>query len=193
MLDPTTMLLISGGLQATMGLYQGINSRRLAKRFDAQEKADYRNSLEPIQQNKALAERQMSQGLAPETRNLYKSQFASDSARNLRAAAELSGGQTSSALGRIMSFNAIRGAQTLAGMDAQARERAQLQLMGINREISSTQRAQIQRQMQQEDMTQQQIAGLSQDAFKNVTGAASGVAKGAMDIDYLNYLKNRPQ
>ena len=47
--------------------------------------------------------------------------------------------------------------------------------------------------MQQEDMTQQQIAGLGQDAFKNVTGAASGVAQGAMYIDYLNSLKNKPE
>lgn len=188
-MDPLTMMLISGVAQAGIGLYQGYNSRRLAKKFDAQKKADYRDSLGPIQQNRALAERQMRQGLAPETRDLYKSQFASDSARTMRAATELSGGQSSSALSRILSFNAMKGAQNLAGMDAQARERGQMQLMGVNRDIAAVERAQIERKMRQEDMTQQQIAGLSQDAFKNVTGAFSGVAQGMMYDKYLNTLK----
>jgi hypothetical protein len=194
MIDPITIALMTSGLlQGGMGIYQGINSRRLAKRFEAQEKADFRDSLGPIQQNRALAERQMRQGLAPETRDLYKSQFASDSARSLRAATELSGGQSSSALSRILSFNTMRGAQNLAGMDVQARERGQMQLMGVNRDIASVERAQIQRQMQQEDMTQQQIAGLSQDAFTNVTGAVTGTTQGLMQNEYLKYLKKQQE
>jgi uncharacterized protein YdgA (DUF945 family) len=191
-MDPMTALLISGLTQAGMGIYQGINSQRLAKRFDAQEKADFRNSLGAIRENKSLAERQMRQGLAPETKSLYKSQFASDNAKNLRAASEISGGQMSSALGRILALNTLRGGQTLASMDAQARERGQMQMMGVNRDIAAVERAQIQRQMQQEDMTQQQIAGLRQDAVKNVTGAISGYAKGKMYNEYLQSKATTP-
>ena len=187
-MDPMTMLLISGAAQGLSGLYQGFNSRRLAQRFDAQKKADFRESLGPIQQNKAMAERQMRQGLAPETRDLYKSQFASDSARTLRAATEMSRGQGSSALSRILAFNNMQGAQNLASMDAQAKERGQMQLMGVNRDIAAVERAQIERKMRQEDMTQQQIAGLSQDAYRNVTGALTGVAKGMTYDKYLTSL-----
>lgn len=185
-MDPMTMLLISGAVEAGMGLYQGINAKRLGERFDAQKKADYRESLAPIQENRQLAEKQMRTGLNQETRNLYKSQFASDNARNIRAISEM-GGQTSSVVGRILGLNTLRGAQTLSSMDAQAKERGQMQLMGVNREIAGVQRAQLQREMGREDMTMQQIAGLRQDSLKNVSGAFSGVAQGAM---YNEYLKN---
>jgi hypothetical protein len=127
----------------------------------------------------------MNTGLNQESRNLFKSQFASDNARNLRAASEVGGGQASSVLGRILSLNTLKGAQSLSSMDAQARERGQMQLMGVNRDIAAVERAQIERNMRREDMTEQSIAGLRQDAVKNVTGAVSGYAKGKMYNEYL--------
>lgn len=187
-MDPMTLMLIAGLIQGGLGIYQGINSKRLGDRFKAQEKADFRDSLGPIEENKALAEKQMREGLPFATRELYKTQFASDNLRNLRAAREMSGGRLNSVLGRLFALNQNRAAQNLASMDAQARERAQMQLMGVNRDIAAIERAQIQRQMQQEDMTQQQIAGLSQDAMQNVTGAVKGVAQGAMYDQYIDSL-----
>lgn len=175
-------------LQAGYGIYQGINAARLKKQFDAQEKASFLKTLAPINENKAMYERQMKQGLSPEARSLYQSQFASDAARGIRTAQELSGGQSSSALARMFSLDRVKGAQNLALMDQQARERAMVGVASTNREISSVQQMEQRRKMQMEDATMQQIAGLRQDSVANVAGALGSIPTGLSNLAYMQAL-----
>lgn len=179
--------------QIGLGIYQSINARRLKKQFEAQEKASYMKAAGQINENKRLYEQQMRQGLSPEARNIYENQMASDAARGMRAAQELSGGQSSSALSRMFSLDRIKGAQNLALMDQQARERALVGVASTNRELASLEQMDQRRKMQQEDMTMQQIAGLGQDARQNIFGAIGAVPTGLSNLAYIQALTQKDQ
>lgn len=179
--------------QLGLGIYQQYNTARLKKQFEAQEKASYMKSAAQINENKRLYEQQMRQGLSPEARNIYENQMASDAARGMRAAQELSGGQSSSALSRLFSLDRIKGAQNLALMDQQARERALVGVASTNRELASLEQMDQRRKMQQEDMTMQQIAGLGQDARQNIFGAIGAVPTGLSNLAYIQALTQKDQ
>jgi hypothetical protein len=181
---------VGAALQLGLGAYQFLNTQRLKNEFEQQKKASFKDALGPIQENKMMFERQYRQGLSPEARNVYQSQMAGDMTRSLRAAEEISGGQSSAALSRMLSVNMAKGAQNLALMDQQARERAMVGLAGANREIASAEQMDLQRKMRMEDMTMQQIAGLGQDALKNVSGAIGAVPKGLSNLAYIQALSS---
>lgn len=175
--------------QAGLGVYQMYNQKRLADRFDKQEKATFAQSLNPLNENKDIYERQARQGLSTEAEALARSNAASQSAGQFRAASELSGGQLGSALGRIGAMNTTQLGLSLGVQDQQARERAQAGIAGVNREISQVQRMDIQRKQRMEDMTMQQIAGLRQDSMQNISGAVGGFTKGLSNLAYIQQLE----
>jgi hypothetical protein len=172
------------------------NQKRLANKFDRQKKATFAESLSPIQENKRMYEMQEKRGLDQESVALARSNAASQSAGQIRAASELSGGQLSSALGRIGAMNTTQLGLSLGVQDQQARERARVGIASTNREISQVQRMDIQRKQRMEDMTMQQIGGLRQDAMQNIGGALGSIPAGLSNLAYIQALsgnRNSPQ
>lgn len=180
--------LISAGLQAGYGIYQAANSASLLKKLSKQKKARYMDAAAPIQENKAIGERMAKTGLDATTRAVAEQTQASAAAGQYRQFTDMSGGQMSSALGRIGAFNTSQLGQQLGTMNQSAIERGRNIQMMANQQISGLQRADVQQDISYRERTESNLGMAKQQGIQNVLGAVGGYAQSQMYSKYLDSL-----
>jgi hypothetical protein len=185
--------LISAGLQAGYGIYQAANSASLLKKLSKQKKARYMDAAAPIQENKAIGERMAKTGLDATTRTIAEQTQASAAAGQYRQFTDMSGGQMSSALGRIGAFNTTQLGQQLGAMNQSAIERGRNIQMMANQQISGLQRADVQQDISYRERVESNLGMAKQQGAMNVLGAVGGFAQSQMYGKYLDSLTgNKP-
>ena len=180
--------LISAGLQAGYGIYQAANSASLLKKLGKQKKARYMDAAAPIQENKAIGERMAKTGLDATTRTIAEQTQASAAAGQYRQFTDMSGGQMSSALGRIGAFNTTQLGQQLGAMNQSAIERGRNIQMMANQQISGLQRADVQQDISYRERVESNLGMAKQQGTMNVLGAVGGYAQSQMYSKYLDSL-----
>lgn len=180
--------LVSAGLQAGYGIYQAANAANMLNKLSKQRKARYMDAAGPIQQNRQLGMKQMQQGLSPVTRAVAEQTFAGQRASQYRQATDLSGGQLSSAIGRIGALGNTNLALNLAQQSQLATERGQGLLMNANQQISGLQRADVQQDISYRERVESNLGMAKQQGIQNVLGAVGGFAQSQMYGKYLDSL-----
>jgi hypothetical protein len=169
--------VIIAGAQAAYGIYRGIKAQQGLDKLASQKKARYMDSAGPIEQNRQLAMKQMQQGLAPTTRAVAEQTFAGQRAAQYRQATDLSGGQLSSAIGRLGALGNANFALNLAQQSQSATERGQGLLMNANQQISGLQQKDVANDIYQRQQMEQAYGMAKQQAFQDVLGAGMGLAQ----------------
>lgn len=180
--------LISAGLQAGYGIYQAANSASLLKKLGKQRKARNMDAAAPIQENKAIGEQMARTGLDATTRAVAEQTQASAAAGQYRQFTDMSGGQMSSALGRIGAFNTTQLGQQLGAMNQSAIERGRNIQMMANQQISGLQRADVQQDISYRERVESNLGMAKQQGAMNVLGAVGGFAQSQMYGKYLDSL-----
>lgn len=168
---------IIAGAQAVYGIYRGVKAQQGLNALASQRTARYMDAAGPIQQNRQLGMKQMQQGLSPVTRAVAEQTFAGQRAGQYRQATDLSGGQLSSAIGRIGALGNTNLALNLAQQSQSATERGQGLLMNANQQISGLQQRDVANDIYQRQQTEQAYGQAKQQAFQDVLGAGMGIAK----------------
>lgn len=177
---------IAAAVQAGYGIYRGIRADRALKELQKQRMPQLMDAAGPLQQNLAMAQRQYTQGLAPQTRALALGTMASQMAAQRRAATDLAGGQLSTALGRIGAFNTNQMGLNLGAQNQQARERGMAQTMSANAQLSGLQQADIRENIRQRLMMEQAYGQARQQAGQDVIGAIGGFGMAALNNAQFN-------
>jgi len=180
--------LLSAGLQAGYGIYQAANSASLLSKLSKQKKARYVDAAAPIEQNKAIGEQMAKTGLDATTRAVAQQTQASQAAGQYRQFTDMSGGQLSSALGRIGAFNTSQLGQQLGTMNQAAIERGRNIQMMANQQISGLQRADVQQDISYRERVESNLGMAKQQGTMNVLGAVGGYAQSQMYSKYLDSL-----
>lgn len=185
--------LISAGLQAGYGIYQAANSASLLKKLSKQKKARYMDAAAPIQENRAIGQQMAKTGIDATTRSIAEQTQASAAAGQYRQFTDMSGGQMSSALGRIGAFNTTQLGQQLGAMNQSAIERGRNIQMMANQQISGLQRADVQQDISYRERVESNLGMAKQQGIQNVLGAVGGYAQSQMYGKYLDSLSgNKP-
>jgi hypothetical protein len=100
----------------------------------------------------------------------------------------MSGGQLSSALGRIGAFNTTQLGQQLGAMNQSAIERGRNIQMMANQQISGLQRADVQQDISYRERVESNLGMAKQQGAMNVLGAVGGFAQSQMYGKYLDSL-----
>lgn len=177
---------IAAGVQAAYGIYRGIRADRALKELQKQRMPQLMDAAGPLQQNLAMAQRQYTQGLAPQTRALALGTMASQMAAQRRTATDLAGGQLGTALGRIGAFNTNQMGLNLGAQNQQARERGMAQTMSANAQLSGLQQSDIRENIRQRLMMEQAYGQARQQAGQDVIGAIGGFGMAALNNDQFN-------
>lgn len=177
---------IAAGVQAAYGIYRGIRADRALKELQKQRMPQLMDAAGPLQQNLAMAQRQYTQGLAPQTRALALGTMASQMAAQRRTATDLAGGQLGTALGRIGAFNTNQMALNLGVQNQQARERGMLQTTSANAQLSALEQSDIRENIRQRLMMEQAYGQARQQAGQDVIGAIGGFGMAALNNDQFN-------
>lgn len=177
---------IAAGVQAGYGIYRGIRADRALKELQKQRMPQLMDAAGPLQQNLAMAQRQYTQGLAPQTRALALGTMASQMAAQRRTATDLAGGQLGTALGRIGAFNTNQMGLNLGAQNQQARERGMAQTMSANAQLSGLQQSDIRENIRQRLMMEQAYGMARQQAGQDVIGAIGGLGMAAINNDQFN-------
>lgn len=181
--------LLSAGLQAGYGIYQAANSASLLSKLSKQRKARYMDAADPIKENKGIGEQMAKTGLDATTRAVAEQTQASQAAGQYRQFTDMSGGQMSSALGRIGAFNTSQLGQQLGTMNQAAIERGRNIQMMANQQISGLQRADVQQDISYRERTESNLGMAKQQGVMNVLGAVGGYAQSQMYSKYLDSLR----
>lgn len=168
---------IIAGAQAVYGIYRGVKAQQGLNALASQRTARYMDAAGPIEQNRAMGMKQMQQGLSPVTRAVAEQTFAGQRAGQYRQATDLSGGQLSSAIGRIGALGNTNLALNLAQQSQSATERGQGLLMNANQQISGLQQRDVANDIYQRQQMQQAYGQAKQQGFQDVLGAGMGLAK----------------
>jgi len=176
-MDPMTIAMLA---QAGYGLYRGIKAQQGLRALQKQRMPSLMEAMGPLQENRRLYEQQFRQGLTPATRNLAQQQFAATQLGQQRAAADLSGGQMSSALSRLGALNTGQFALGLGAQNEAAQRAGMVGMIGANQSISGLQRADAAQRLQQRLQMEQAYGQAMQQGFQDVLGAAGGFAKSQM-------------
>lgn len=179
---------IAAGVQAAYGIYRGIRADRALKELQKQRMPQLMDAAGPLQQNLAMAQRQYTQGLAPQTRALALGTMASQMAAQRRTATDLAGGQLGTALGRIGAFNTNQMGLNLGAQNQQARERGMAQTMSANAQLSGLQQSDIRENIRQRLMMEQAYGQARQQAGQDVIGAIGGFGMAALNNAQFNKL-----
>jgi hypothetical protein len=168
---------IIAGAQAVYGIYRGVKAQQGLNALATQRKARYMDAAGPIEQNRAMGMKQMQQGLSPVTRAVAEQTFAGQRASQYRQATDLSGGQLSSAIGRIGALGNTNLALNLAQQSQSATERGQGLLMNANQQISGLQQRDVANDIFQRQQMEQAYGQAKQQGFQDVLGAGMGFAQ----------------
>lgn len=187
-MDPFTIAMLA---QLGVAGFQGVKAISDANEFEKQKQPSYRENSQELMQNKALAEKQMRQGMSPEARALAQNTYASQRAGAYRSASDMSGGQMGTALSRMGALNNINFATSMGAQDQAARERGQSSFMGVNQQLQGQRDKDTAMANQNYLQTRQNIQAMSQYALQNVGNAVSGYAAGAQNEKYLDYLMGK--
>lgn len=181
-MDPLTMMLISAGTQTAMGGYQMIKSQReLNKLKNLPMPSLLENkALSPFTQNVMMARQQMQQGLNPATMRIAEESAARAAASQYRQATELSGGQLSSAIGRLGSMGRYQTATNLAQMDLAERGKGRSALMQANAVLGSIYQQDVQQRLNRRMQLEQNLGIAKQQGRQNIAGAAGSLGQYAM-------------
>lgn len=177
-MDPFTIAAMAA--QAGYGLYRGIKAQQGLRALQKQRMPSLMEAMGPLQENRRLYEQQFRQGLTPATRNLAQQQFAATQLGQQRAAADLSGGQMSSALSRLGALNTGQFALGLGAQNEAAQRAGMAGMIGANQSISGLQRADAAQRLQQRLQQEQAYGQAMQQGFQDVLGAAGGLAMSQM-------------
>jgi len=179
-MDPVTAMAIAEG---GYNIYRGIRAQQGINEISKQRQARYMDAASPIQQNIAMARRQYNQGLSPLAEARAREAFGSSQAKTYRQATEFSGGQMSSALGRMGALQNYRFGSDIAMQDQMARERGQQMLMGQNLQLSGLQQRDVAQDISDRQRTLQNYGLARQQAIQGVFSAASGAVMADMARD----------
>jgi len=185
-MDPFTLSLIG---QAGYGLYQAVSGSGKLKKLGKEPKARYMDAASGIQENKALGEQMYKTGMTGSAEAVADQAAAAQTAGMTRQATELSGGQLSSAIGRIGASNLYQLGLGKANLEQAAKERGMGIMMGANRELSALQRADVGQDISYRERTETALGTAIQQGGMNMLGALGGYAQGKQYQDYLDYLK----
>ena len=177
-MDPVTAMAIAEG---GYNIYRGIRAQQGLSEIAGQRQARYMDAASPIQQNIAMARRQYNQGLSPLAEARAREAFGSSQAKTYRQATEFSGGQMSSALGRMGALQNYRFGSDIAMQDQMARERGQQMLMGQNLQLSGLQQRDVAQDISDRQRTLQNYGLARQQAIQGVFSAASGAVMADMN------------
>jgi len=177
-MDPFTIAAMAA--QAGYGLYRGIKAQQGLRALQKQRMPSLMEAMGPLQENRRLYEQQFRQGLTPATRNMAQQQFAATQLGQQRAAADLSGGQMSSALSRLGALNTGQFALGLGAQNEAAQRAGMAGMIGANQSISGLQRADAAQRLQQRLQQEQAYGQAMQQGFQDVLGAAGGLAMSQM-------------
>ena len=176
-MDPVTAMAIAEG---GYNIYRGIKAQQGINEISGQRQARYMDAASPIQQNIAMARRQYNQGLSPLAEARAREAFGSSQAKTYRQATEFSGGQMSSALGRMGALQNYRFGSDIAMQDQMARERGQQMLMGQNLQLSSLQQRDVAQDISDRQRTLQNYGLARQQAIQGVFSAGTGAVMANM-------------
>ena len=185
-MDPVTMMLISGLLQAGMAGYRNIKASKGLKELEKQRLARYTDASGPIQENKAMYQQMAKFGMGPASTTMAKNQFAAS--QNALTAAPASG-QLRTQIGRMASANAGGFANQLAAQNEAIRRQAMGGVAQANLGLSGLQQKDIGVDLQRRMQAEQAYGQAIQDSRREMLGAATGFATGYMG--YKNAEANR--
>jgi hypothetical protein len=174
MIDPVTAMALA---QGAYGVYRGIKAQQGLNALNKQRVPKYMDAAGPLQENIRMARTQMQQGMSPAAKAVANQAFASSQAGTYRQAQELSGGQMSSAIGRLGALQNFRYGSQMGLQDQMARERAQQTLMGQNLQLSALEQKDIAQGIADNRMLQQQYGAARQQAIADVFGAGMGAVQ----------------
>ena len=174
---------ILAGVQLATKIYTGIKSAQGLAGMKGEDRGQYMDAAGPIQQNRQMGMRQMQQGLSPVTRAVAQQTFAGERASQYRQATDLSGGQLSSAIGRIGALGNTNLASNLAQQSQLASERGQGLVMNANQQISGLQQADVRDKMASYDRRQVAFGQGVQDAVYSSLGALEGYTTSKMSME----------
>jgi hypothetical protein len=177
-MDPITLMAIAEG---GYNIYRGIKAQQGINEISKQRQARYMDAASPIQQNIAMARRQYNQGLSPLAEARAREAFGSSQAKTYRQATEFSGGQMSSALGRMGAMQNYRFGSDIAMQDQMARERAQQMIMGQNLQVSGLQQRDVAQDISDRQRTLQNYGLARQQAIQGIFSAGTGAAMAYMN------------
>ena len=183
---PLVIPAITAGVQAGFGIYRGIQADRALRELQKQRMPEMMDAADPLRQNIALAQRQYTQGLAPQSRDLAVGTMASQMAAQRRAATDLAGGQMSTAIGRIGAFNTNQFGLNLGAQNQMAKERGMQQLMSANTQFSGLQQLDLREKIRQRLMQEQAYGQAKQQAMQDVVGAVGGFGMATLNNDQFN-------
>jgi hypothetical protein len=185
-MGPLVIPAITAGVQAGFGIYRGIQADRALRELQKQRMPEIMDAADPLRQNIAMAQRQYTQGLAPQSRDLAVGTMASQMAAQRRAATDLAGGQMSTAIGRIGAFNTNQFGLNLGAQNQMARERGMQQLMSANTQFSGLQQMDLREKIRQRLLQEQGYGLAKQQAMQDVVGAVGGFGMAALNNSQFN-------
>jgi hypothetical protein len=177
-MDPFTIAAMAA--QGGSALYRLIKAQQGLDAVKKQRMPSLMEAMAPLQENRRLYEQQFRQGLTPATRNLAQQQFAATQLGQQRAAADLSGGQMSSALSRLGALNTGQFALGLGAQNEAAQRAGMVGMIGANQGISALQRADAAQRLQQRLELERQLGLGFQQAGQDIVGAFGGLAMSQM-------------
>lgn len=173
-MDPFTIAAMAA--QGGSALYRLIKAQQGLDAVKKQRMPSLMEAMAPLQENRRLYEQQFRQGLTPATRNMAQQQFAATQLGQQRAAADLSGGQMSSALSRLGALNTGQFALGLGAQNEAAQRAGMAGMIGVNQGISALQRADAAQRLQQRLELERQLGLGFQQAGQDILGAFGGLA-----------------
>lgn len=185
-MDPLTIMLISGLLQAGTAAYRNIKAQKGLKELEKQRLARYTDASGPIQENKAMYQQMAKFGMGPASATMARNQFAAS--QNALTAAP-AGGQLRTQIGRMASANAGGFANQLAAQNEAIRRQGMAGVAQANLGLSGLQQKDVAVDLQRRMQAEQAYGQAIQDSRREMIGAATGVATGY--LGYQNAEANR--
>lgn len=186
-MDPLTLMLLSAGTQTALGGYQMIKSQSQLNKMKRTPVPSLLEpqALSPFTQNINLAKQQYQMGLNPTTRAIAEQNAASTAASQYRQATDISGGQLSSAIGRIGNLGQYQTASNLAQMDIAERAKGRSALMQANSVLGSIYQQDVQQRLNRRMQLEQNLGLAKQQGRQNIAGAVGSLGQYAMyDVGY---------
>jgi hypothetical protein len=174
---------ILAGVQLATSIYRGVKSAQGLVGMKGEDRGQFMDAAGPIQENKAIGDRMAKTGVDATTRAIAEQTQASQTAGQYRQFTDMSGGQLSSALGRIGAFNTSRLGQQIGAMNQSAIDRGLSMKMQANQQISGLQQADVRDKMSSYDRRQATFGQGVQDAVYSGVGALEGYATSKMSME----------
>lgn len=181
MVDPMTMMALASVAQGVYGAVRGVKANQGLNELAGQPMDSYAKSAgDPLRENYRLSQMAYRQGMTPASLALAKNTFASSQASQLRNARELSGGQLSSSLGRMMSTNQGRFGLELAAQNEAIKRQGLAGMMQANLGLSGLMSQDVSQNLRYRMMQEQALGQAKQQAVGDIFGAATGYTKASL-------------